>query len=306
MQGHFGGPSACAAVRFASSAARSPPSARAFSVAVATVAFSSASMRTRTTRPLVQRGAIHGRVMGQFGGLHDAAPRLLLGDVAGVDRRVLCSVSPAFGRGEYLERVAFRPGRLVSLDQPGADHVVDAAPGGVGVAVKMLVGQVCVGHGAIEPHVGHRIARACGPAAARPVARLGVGRARGVFPPMAGGACLRSGVARWPARSWRARSARVRASGFILAIPRILARPLGRAFLADASKPGVVRLVVGALLRSPLGMLAWAGGCLLKPLKVVAGGFLRCRVARGGGTKRGAGRRGRPRGAGAAGACCAR
>ena len=104
----------------------------------------------------------------------------------------------------------------------------------------------------------------------------------------------------------RAGGARGRVSGFILAIPRILARPLGRAFLADASKPGVVRLVVGALLRSPLGMLARAGGCLLKPLKVVAGGFLRFRVARGGGTKRGAGRRGRPRGAGAAGSCCAR
>ena len=307
MQGHFGGPSACAAVRFASSAARSPPSARAFSVAVATVAFSSASMRTRTTRPLVQRGAIHGRVMGQFGGLHDAAPRLLLGDVAGVDRRVLCSVSPAFGRGEYLERVAFRPGRLVSLDQPGADHVVDAAPGGVGVAVKMLVGQVCVGHGAIEPHVGHRIARACGPAAARPVARLGVGRARGGVP-ADGRWCVSAGRASRggrPAPGGPAPRACVRAASS-LAIPRILARPLGRAFLADASKPGVVRLVVGALLRSPLGMLAWAGGCLLKPLKVVAGGFLRCRVARGGGTKRGAGRRGRPRGAGAAGACCAR
>ena len=37
---------------------------------------------------------------------------------------------------------------------------------------------------------------------------------------------------------------------------------------------GVVRLVVGALLRGPRGMLARAGGCLLKPLNVVAGGFL--------------------------------
>ena len=66
----------------------------------------------------------------------------------------------------------------------------------------------------------------------------------------------------------------VRAGGFILTIPLILARPLGRAFLADAGKPGVVRLVVGALLRGPLGMLARAGGFLLKPLNVVAGGCL--------------------------------
>ena len=92
-------------------------------------------------------------------------------------------------------------------------------------------------------------------------------RARVVFPPMAGGACLRVGR--------RAGVARVRAGGFILEIPRILARPLGRAFLADAGKPGLVRVVVGALLRGPLGMLARAGGFLLKPLKVVAGGFLR-------------------------------
>ena len=186
-----------------------------------------------------------------------------------------------------VNAVAFRPGRLVFLDQPGADHVVDAAPGGVGVPVKMLVGQVCVGHGAIEPHVGHRIARAYGPAAARPVARLGVVRARGVFPPMAGGACLRVGrravagpFLAGPVRARgssvvRAGVARVRAGGFILAIPRILARPLGRVFLADAGKPGLVRLVVGALLRGPLGMLARAGGFLLKPLNVVAGGFLR-------------------------------
>ena len=151
-------------------------------------------------------------------GLHNAAPRLLLGDVAArVDRRALGGVSPAFGRGEHFEALAGRPGRLVFLDQPGADHVIDAAPGGVGVAVKMLVGQVCVRHGAIEPHVGHRIARACGPAAARPVVRLGVVRARGVFPPMARGACL---------RVVRARVARVRANGFVLAIPRILARPV--------------------------------------------------------------------------------
>ena len=187
--------------------------------------------------------------------------------MAGVDRRALGGVSPAFGRGEDLERLAGRPGRLVFLDQPGADHVIDAAPGGVGVAVKMLVGQVCVGHGAIEPHVGHRIARAFGPAAARPVARLGVVRAGVVFPPMAGGTCLRVGR--------RAGFARVRAGGFILTITGILARPLGRAFLADAHKPGLVRLVVGALLRGRLGMLARAGGFLLKPLKVVAGGFLR-------------------------------
>ena len=73
----------------------------------------------------------------------------------------------------------------------------------------------------------------------------------------------------------RAGFARGLAGGFILTIPLILARPLGRAFLADAGKPGLVRLVVGALLRGPLGMLARAGGFLLKPLNVVAGGFLR-------------------------------
>ena len=53
-------------------------------------------------------GAIHGRVVGQLSGLDEPGPRLLLGDVAGVDRRALRGVSPAFGRGEDLERVAFR------------------------------------------------------------------------------------------------------------------------------------------------------------------------------------------------------
>ena len=130
----------------------------------------------------------------------------------------------------------------------------------------MPFGEIRVRHGAVQPHVGDRVSLAFGDGAARPLARLGVVRAGGVFPPMAGGACL---------RAVRPRVARVRASGFVLAIPRILARPLGRAFLADAGKPGVVRLVVGALLRGLRGMLARAGGCLLKPLKVVAGGFLR-------------------------------
>ena len=76
------------------------------------------------------------------------------------------------------------------------------------------------------------------------------------------------------------------AGGFILAIPRILARPLGRVFLADAGKPGLVRLVVGALLRGPLGMLARAGGCLrgawrgLAGLVGLPGAFLRRLVGR--------------------------
>ena len=38
-------------------------------------------------RPLVQRGAVHGRVVRQLGRLHDAAPRPLLRVEAGVERR---------------------------------------------------------------------------------------------------------------------------------------------------------------------------------------------------------------------------
>ena len=104
----MGSPSSWAAARFASSAARSPPAARAFSVALATTAFSSASMRTRgdapalglDARPLVERGAVHGRVVGQLGRLHDAAPRPLLRVEAGVYRRALRGVSAAFGGGQ--------------------------------------------------------------------------------------------------------------------------------------------------------------------------------------------------------------
>ena len=103
-------------------------------------------------RPLVQCGAVHGRVMGQLGGLHDAAPRLLLGDVAGVFAE--------FGCREHSKGIAFRPGRLVFLDEPDADHVVHRAARGVRVGVKMPLGEVCVGHGSIEPHVGDR-ALAC-------------------------------------------------------------------------------------------------------------------------------------------------
>ena len=33
--------------------------------------------------------------------------------------------APAFGRGEHFEALALRPGSLVFLDQPGADHVID-------------------------------------------------------------------------------------------------------------------------------------------------------------------------------------
>ena len=67
-------------------------------------------------RPLVQRCAIHGRVMRQLGRFDEAGPRLLLGDVAGVYRRPLRGVLPECGRGEHCERVAFRPGRFVFLN----------------------------------------------------------------------------------------------------------------------------------------------------------------------------------------------
>ena len=50
----------------------------------------------------------------------------------------------------------------------------------------MPVGEVCVGHGSIEPHVGERISLAFGDTAARPLAHLGVLLAGVVFPTMAG------------------------------------------------------------------------------------------------------------------------
>ena len=77
--------------------------------------------------PLVQRGAIHGRVVRQLGGLHEPGPRLLLGDVAGVDRRAVRGLSPACRGGQHRKRVAAGPGRLVFLNQPGAAS--SASPG---------------------------------------------------------------------------------------------------------------------------------------------------------------------------------
>ena len=70
-------------------------------------------------------------------------------DLAGVDGRALRGVPPAFGRGEDFEGAAFRPGRLVLLNQPDADHVIDHPPGGVGVGVKMPFGEIRVRHGAV-------------------------------------------------------------------------------------------------------------------------------------------------------------
>ena len=91
-------------------------------------------------RPFVQRGAVHSRVVRQLGRLHDAAPRPLLGRVAGVDRRTVRGVSAALGGGQHCEGVAAGPSRFVFLNQPGAAHLRHQAPGGVGVAVKMLCG----------------------------------------------------------------------------------------------------------------------------------------------------------------------
>ena len=208
----MGSPSSVAAARFAASAARSPPSARAFSVAVATSRFQfgvdadagDASALGLDALPLVQRGAIHGRVVRQLGGLHEPSPRLLFGDVAGVDRRAVRGLSPACRGGQHRKRVAAGPGRLVFLDEPGALHLRHQSAGREWVAVKMCVGQVCVGHGSIQPHVGDGIAGAFGTGAACAVARLGFPRARVVFPTMAGplaGPVLAGGVVR-AARAW--------------------------------------------------------------------------------------------------------
>ena len=174
-------------------------------------------------RPLVERGAVHGRVVGQLGRLDEPGPRLLFGYVAGVYRRPVRGALAALGGGQHLEGVATGPGRLVFLNQPGADHVVHAAPGGVGVAVKMFVGQVFVGHGSIQPHVGDGRAGPLGAGAPVPVARVGLLRAGGVFPPMAGplvaGPVL-AGVW-WVVMAWRAWSRLVIRRG-------VRARRLGR------------------------------------------------------------------------------
>ena len=164
-------------------------------------------------RPLVQRGAVHGRVVRQLGGFHQAGPRLLLGDVAGLDGRMLAGLAAEVGGGQDREAVARWPLRVVFLDEPRADQVIHRAARGVGVAVKVVVGQVGVGHGAIQRHVRHGLAFAVGDRAARGVA-IAVLRARRVFPPMAGGAGLRVGplaagrLLPGPAVTWRAGSSR--------------------------------------------------------------------------------------------------
>ena len=152
----------------------------------------------------------------------------------------------------------------------------------------MLVGQVCVGHGAIEPHVGHRIARAFGPAAARPVARLGVVR-RGRRVPADGRWCVSAGRASRggrPApggpgpRAWvvgRARGLRARACGRLHpddpahpGAPTRARVPRGCG-QAGLGAPRVWRAAAGSTRRCSRGP---AGSCS-KPLEVVAGGFLR-------------------------------
>ena len=177
-------------------------------------------------RPLVQRGAIHGRVVGQLGGLDEPGPRLLFGDVAGVDRRAVRGVSPALGGGQHFEGVARRPPRLVFLNQPGLLHLRDEPPSGERVAVKMLFGQVFVGHGSIEPHVGDGRAGPFHAGAAWAVARLGLLRARVVFPTMAGplvaGPVLAGGVV----VAWRAWSRLARSR--LVIRRRVRARRLGR------------------------------------------------------------------------------
>ena len=232
----MGSPSSWAAARFASSAARSPPSARAFSVAVATTAFSSASMRTRVTRPpsasMRARSSSAARYTAvswdSSAGLTMPGPRPLLRVEAGVYRRAVRGVSAALGRGQHLEGVALRPGRLVFLNQPGLLHLRHHPPGGERVAVKMLFGQVCVGHGSIEPHVGDCRAGPLGAGAPGPVARVGLLRAGGVFPPMAGPlvAVPVPAVGWWVVMAWRAWS-RTWSSGARAARPGLGVRGAG-------------------------------------------------------------------------------
>ena len=82
--------------------------------------------------------------------------------------------SAALRGGQHLKRVALRPGRLVFLNQPGADHPVHRPARDVRVIVVVLLGEVFVRHGAVHPHVGDGVAVAVG--AGAPVAGLRLAR----------------------------------------------------------------------------------------------------------------------------------
>ena len=110
-----------------------------------------APARGLDARPLAERGAVHGRVVRQLGRLDQSGPGLLRGGVAGVQRRAVRGLSAAFGGGQHREGVARRPGRLVFLDHPVADHAAHGAARGVRVRVVVLLADVLVGHGAIHP-----------------------------------------------------------------------------------------------------------------------------------------------------------
>ena len=194
-------------------------------------------------RPLAERGAVHGRVVRQLGRLDQSGPCLLLGDVAGVQRRAVRGVSAALGGGQHRKGVPLRPGRLVFLKQPGAHHAVHRAARDVRVRVVMFVADVLVRDGAIHPHVGDGIAVAVGAGAPGAGLRL----ARVVLPSMAGPlragpvlaarvAGVQAGRAFFPAGglTWRAWSSRVLArlvSGRRV-VPRRLRGRLGRRSLA--------------------------------------------------------------------------
>ena len=193
--------------------------------------------------------------MRQLGRLDQSGPGLLLGGVAGVQRRTVRGLSAALRDGQHLEGLALRPGRLVFLDHPVADHAAHGAARGVRVRVVVLLADVRVGHGAIHPHVGDGIAVAVG--AAAPV--LGPRLARGVLASMAGP--LRAGPVL--ARSRCVRCACVRGVFHARVLPpfRVLDFALG----ADA---GYLR---GSRLAHGVGRgRAWCGRGAILPLAFFA------------------------------------